>query len=608
MDRHDIYRFDDFQVDSRTWRLSRNGREIHLEPTVLKLLVYLISHRDRLVTRGELMDTVWGETVISDSALSKAVARLRKALGDNAVAPRYIETVHSQGYRFIAAVEEGPSGSAEEVSGNARRAKVSRGLSAIAVVALLGLLFWFWPDTPDPTSSKGDGIMTLAVLPLSNLTGQPDRDFFVDGMQDSLITVLSRKHGLRVISRQSTLRYRNSELSLPEIAGELGVDLLVEGSVLSVGERVEINLQLIDAHNDDHLWAQRYEREAPYIFDLLAEAAASMGSELGLQADPEPLGPVDPQAIEAYWLGLKHLNRLYPASLNSAIQQFKHATALEPEFSLAWGHLAAAHAMLAVIGAAPPRESIELARTAALRAIEAGNRPAIGYASLGWVRLWTGEFEDGCEAFRQALQINPSEPYAIHGEADCLMLEGRMDESLERLRELTLLAPFTFFHQLPLSFHLFVARRYDEALSVTLGIRDRFPRSPVHVNLSLIYWQLGEYEKALIEERLKFELYGDTALVEVLDRHGDQAAPREVMRALGEAMAERAKHQYVDPFEIGETFAHAGMTDQALYWLNKAVDNGSYEVIYIGLRPDFDALRAEPGFVELLTRAGLNSD
>ena len=150
MDRHEIYRFDDFQVDTRTWRLSRAGREIHLEPTVLELLVYLISHREQLVTRRELMDTVWGETVISDAALSKAVARLRKALQDDPAAPRHIETVHSRGYRFISMVE-------------------------------------------------GQSIRSIAVLPLKNLTGDPEQDSYADGLHDLLITELYRLPGLSLI-------------------------------------------------------------------------------------------------------------------------------------------------------------------------------------------------------------------------------------------------------------------------------------------------------------------------------------------------------------------------------------------------------------------------
>ena len=216
MSPHHIYRFDDFLVDPDTWKLSKNGDEVHVEPTVLKLLIHLISHRDRLVTRQELMDTVWGDTVISESALSKAVARLRKALDDDSAAPRYLETVHSQGYRFVAEVEEGdlPGHLAPPHTTNLHRGL----LVGVAAIVVLGLLATLWARAPWNDAPQIESIGSLAVLPLSNLTGDPEQDYYVDGLQDILITELSQIRDLRVTSRQSTKRYRDSQLPANEIA------------------------------------------------------------------------------------------------------------------------------------------------------------------------------------------------------------------------------------------------------------------------------------------------------------------------------------------------------------------------------------------------------
>ena len=226
MNLHPVYRFDDFVVDPETWRLSRGGQEIHLEPVVLNLLIYLISHRDRLVTRRELMDTVWGDTVISESAVNQAVARLRKALGDDSATHRYLETVHSKGYRFIAEVQETAS------PDHAGRVPAEPGKTAV-----------FWTRAPERDMPQHEQIRTLAVLPLSNLTGEPEQDNYVDGMQDLLITELSQLSALRVTSRQSTKRYRDSQLPATDIAKELGVDALVEGSLLRKGNKVEVTIQ-----------------------------------------------------------------------------------------------------------------------------------------------------------------------------------------------------------------------------------------------------------------------------------------------------------------------------------------------------------------------------
>ena len=221
MDRHLSYRFDDFRVDTQAWRLCRDGREIHLEPIVLKLLIYLISNRERLVTRRELMETVWSDTVISDAALSKAMARLRKALEDDPVAPRYIQTVHSRGYRFMAEVEEQPPGSGVSVSRGARRSRANLILVVITVAAALALLSLLWPETRDHGTPPMNDTLALAVLPLENLTGDPAQDYFVDGLQDSLVTGLAQLGAVRVTSRQSTVRYRGSDQPLPDIADEL---------------------------------------------------------------------------------------------------------------------------------------------------------------------------------------------------------------------------------------------------------------------------------------------------------------------------------------------------------------------------------------------------
>jgi len=530
---------------------------LHLEPRVLRLLIYLIENRDRLVPREELADNVWGDTVISDSALSQAVARLRKALGDNTASPRYIETVHSQGYRFAAEVQ-----------------------------------------------ASGSEIHSIAVLPLKNLTGDPGQDYMAYGLQDSLTTELSRISALRVTSFQSTLRYSGSDRALPEIATELGVDALVEGSLLHIGERIEVNLQLIDGRTDEHIWAQHLGCEIPYTFDLLTKAVNAIASNIGLQGEHDSFGPVDPNAIQAYWLGLNHLSQLSPAGLTSAIAHLHTATEIEPRFDLAWGNLTLAHFLQAGLGFAPQGESIEKARLAAQHAIRVGNRSSIGLSALGWTHLWNRDFPSARRAFREAVRINPSEPFAIHGEADCLLYEGHMEESVERVRELALIAPFSFIHQVPLSYHLFLARRYDEALAFTLSIQERFPNFPLHKNLSFIYWQQGLYDKALQEERRKYELYGDAALLTLIDEYDASTAPRELMRAIAEALVERSAKSYVDAIDIGEAFARAGAVDEAVDWLTRAVEQKSFAVVHLPFRPDFDCLRGDPRYMDLMKKVG----
>jgi TolB-like protein/DNA-binding winged helix-turn-helix (wHTH) protein len=607
-----VYRFDDFLADPETWRLTRAGQEIHLEPVVLKLLVYLIANRTRLVTRDELMDTVWGDTVISESALTKAVARLRKALDDDSAAPRYLETVRSRGYRFVAEVEEiehqdGP----DSAPGKTRARAVRQGLIAgAAAVFVLIVLTVSWLRGPQVEMSQAEAIASLAVLPLHNLTGDPEQDYYVDGLQDLLITELSQLSGLRVTSRQSTRRYRGSQLPATDMAKELGVDALVEGSLLRDGSKIEVTIQLIDGRRDEHLWAERYARDTSYVFDLVSDIAREIGTEIvSTTADPVSqmpnhglAGPVDPRAVDAYALALTHTDRLTSDGIRLAIEQYQEAVDIEPEFALAWGHLAVAYAMQGLRGFAPPRESIEQARAAALRAIEVDSESYIGHASIGWVRLWTGDLDRGCASLKEALRLNPSDPVVIHGDADCLMLTGHMDESIVRMRELVTISPFSVMHNGALAYHLFLARRYEESIAAVKVARDRVPGFLLHYALARVYWVQGDFDKALEAERLEFESRGDTILLAALEEGRDAADPTGAMRALAEALVARSNESYVDPFEIGKTFARAGMVDEALRWLNRAVEYGSYEITYLAFRPDFDILREDPRYWDLVDR------
>ncbi|MEJ2273527.1 MAG: winged helix-turn-helix domain-containing protein, partial [Woeseiaceae bacterium] len=514
-----MYRFDDFLVDSESWRLTRDGQEIHLEPVVLNLLIYLIVHRGRLVTRQELMDTVWGDTVISESALTKAIARLRKALDDDSGSPRYLQTVRTQGYRFVAEVDEieRPDGADSRSLGTSGRTRFLIGAAAAVLILVLATVFWGRPPH--------DGIESLAVLPLRNLTGDPEQDYYVDGLQDLLITELSQLGGLRITSRQSTKRYRDTQLPTADIAGELGVDALVEGSLLREGNKIEVTVQLIDGRSDANLWAARYARETPYVFSLVADIANAIGAEVGATAagsgvdgpSHDRMGPVDPRAIDAYALGIMYFDRFTRDGIRSGIDQFQRAVAIEPRFALAWGQLSFAYAMQGMFGFSLPRESKERFLAAALRAIEADDQVAIGHSALGHARWYTWDFERACESFAEALRLNPSEPYAIHGDSDCLLFDGRFDESVERARELLTISPFSSMHSLPLPGHLYMARRFDEAITAVTAMQARVPQYSVHWLLARYFWQQGRFDEALDEERLELERRGDSVLLAALE-------------------------------------------------------------------------------------------
>lgn len=607
-----MYRFNDFLADPETWRLTRGGQEIHLEPVVLRLLIYLIENRQRLVTRQELMDTVWGDTVISESALTKAAARLRKALGDDSDPHRYLETVHSRGYRFVAEVEEierldGPDSPPRKIHARVVGRRRFSGIGAILTLIVAAL---FWSGMLQNESQQKRVIRSLAVLPMENLTGDPDQDYYVDGVQDLLITELSKLPGLRITSRQSTKRYRDSQLQTADIARELGVDALVEASLLREGNRIEVTLQLIDGRTDAHLWAERYTRETPYVFGLITEVASAISTEIGTPR-PSPRtgglghalsGPVDPRAMDAYALGIMYFDRFTRDGIRIGIDQFKRAVAIEPKFALAWGQLSFAYAMQGMFGFALPRESKEEFLAAALQAIEADDQVAMGHSALGHARWYTWDFDGACESFEEALRLNPSAPYAIHGDSDCLLFEGRFDESIARTRELLAISPFSAMHSLPLPGHLYMARRIDEAITAVTAMQERVPQYSVHWLIARYFWQQGRFTEALEEERLELQRRGDSVLLAALEEGLDAGGPNGAMRAMAEALVARTSVSYVDPSDIAELYARAGLVDEAMKWLEQAVENGSYEETFAAFWPHWDVLRDDPRFQDLLVR------
>jgi tetratricopeptide (TPR) repeat protein len=379
---------------------------------------------------------------------------------------------------------------------------------------------------------------------------------------------------------------------------------------LGHGSKIEISIQLIHGRSDEHLWAERYARETSYVFDLVSDVARAIGTEIvpvtatpGSQVPEHGLtGPVDPRAIEAYALGLMHMDRFTSEGIRFAIEQFEEAVNIEPQFALAWGNLAAAHAMYSLQGFAPPRESIEKARAAALQAIKSDSQFYIGHSTLGWVRLWTGDIGGACASFKEALRLNPSAPYALHGDADCLMLEGRMEDSVSRTREVLAIGPFSAMHNRPLVFHLFLARRYDEAIEAALAAQARAPGFSMHAILARVYWAQGDRDNALEAEHRELDYRGDTALLAALEQGLESAGPSGAMHAMAEALVDRAQTTYVDSFLIGETFARAGAVDEALLWLDRALQYGSFEITYIAFRPDFDVLREDPRYWDLVDR------
>lgn len=609
-----VYRFGDFAVDPRAWQLFRSGQEVHAEPTVLRLLVYLIENRERLVAKDELLDTVWGDTLVSESALTKAVARLRKALGDDSARPEYIETVHSLGYRFVAEVQE----SYQPVESPIPDTRAHRGtfaiLALLACLVLVGGLFHqqlyrLWTQVSG--AEELQPVTSLAVLPLKNLTGDSEQDYFVDGLHELLITELSKIDGLAVTSRQSMMHYRASDKQVPDIGRELGVDALVEGGVLRMGDQVRVSVQLIHARSDQHLWAEIYDHDLQNVFTLLGEVAVSVADEIEMTLMPdhrerlESLAPMNPLVNDAYLRGIHYLNSFNPAESRKSLAHFREAVDLEPGFARAWAGISGANLLIAYFGGGPPGEAMLQARNAALTALELDKQLYAAHAALGWVRLFTRDWPGAGDAFEEALRLNPSDAMTHHGYADFLTVTGRPEEGLDYVRRGRLLNPLSPMSNMPVLFHLYMLRQYDEAIEEAQKLLQVNPNFPASWLLTQVYWQQGLFEKAIDEYRKTLVSWNDPELLAKLEEGYAEAGPQGAIRAVAAEFVERSEVSHVDPFKIASAFAWGGEIEPAFLWLERAVNEGSPEIVYLDMRPEFDVVRDDPRYQDLLHRLGL---
>ncbi len=455
--------------------------------------------------------------------------------------------------------------------------------------------------------SRAAATRALVVLPLENLSGDPEQEYFADGMTDALIGDLARLRALRVISRRSAMRFKGSDKSLPEIARELNVDAVVEGSVVKDGGRVLIRAQLIDASTDTHLWSESYDRELKDVLILQSEIARAIAREIRIAVTPEEsrqlaqARSVDPAAYQAYLKGQFHWGKLTPADLDRALEYFEQARSTEP--ALGYVGIAAVWAGRMQMGLAPPAVAGPLEHEAALKALAADDTlPEVHYIlaiNATW-GLW--DWEAAGAAFDRALSLRTNFADARAYHAHYLAIVGRTEDALVEMRRALELDPGNdLFLSLSGVVQLF-ARDYELAVRQLREARLTSPGNPVvHRALCMTFHMQGRFDDALAELRGWYAAQGDEDLARALDSGADYA---DSLGRAAQALAARARSQYVSAFEIARLYACGGRHEEALEWLRVGVEQQDPELPYIRL-PIFDRLREEPRYRELVRRLNL---
>jgi TolB-like protein/Flp pilus assembly protein TadD len=486
-------------------------------------------------------------------------------------------------------------------------------LGGFLVIALAGVGVAGWLLLSGETPHGPETIRSIAVLPLENLTGDPGQEYFADGMTEAVISEFARLGALSVISRTSVMRYKQSDKSLPEIAKDLGVQGIVEGSVFRAGDRVRVTLQLIDARNDLHLWAQSYERDLRDVLALQGEIARAVAEQIRLELTPEvqaaltPSRTVDPQAYDAFLRGLQLRG---PANLvlgwgPDAIEQFEQAVELDPDFAEAWTWLAGARMLLGLIGFdLRYRGEFPKAREAAERALEIDDRLGEAYAMLGAVRLYYDwDFPGARRAYERAVELSPSEPGPLSGYAWYLLcVEGRTEEALDLSERLLRVAPLDVFWRGERIKLLFWARQFKRAFAEFERVQELDPDF-IDLDVAVLYFIQGRSEKGARAYVAFWEQCGAPCdwMREAFERGWAEGAEEGAARAW---LEEATQREGVSPVLIADIYTGRGETDEAFAWLERGLRERDPQTIFLKARPTFDPLRSDPRFDDLLRRIG----
>lgn len=624
-------RFGTFEADLRAGELRKQGTKIKLQGQPFQVLQVLLEQPGQIVTREELQQKIWpADTFVDfDHGLNNAIRRLRESLNDSAENPRFIETLSRRGYRFIGKVQNGPSATSQEVRPSPTAAEMSLfathkrrfawgavfGAALVAALTLvLGLNMRGMRDRL-LGKSIAPRIQSLAVLPLQNLSSDPAQEFFSDGLTDSLITDLAQIGSLKVISHTSAARYRKTDKSLPEIAHELNVDGIIEGTVQRSGDRLRINVQLIHGPTDRHLWANSYEGDSRNVLALERSVTEDIARQIRarltatkLQEQTQPW-PMDPKALEAYLQGRYHYNLsgkgFGDEEKRNAAQYFEQAVAADPNFAPAYNWLALAHENL-LLGS---REDVAASWKAAEKAVAIDpnfSDARITLAAIKWMPSldWRGVEED----FKRNLAINPDSAVAHSAMGILLTVLGRREEGLRESRIAQRLDPYDDDAALG----LYLGRDYDGSIAMLRILLQPDPKVGLwHCDLFPNFAMKGMHKEFIEELAQCFSLYGlSEAAANIQHAFASMGYREAVFQWAQEVERLQTTHKAFLPGQLAEAYSILGDKDQAFYWLDQAYEHREMDsfdtgIFFLGAEPMYDPLRSDSRFADLVRRIGL---
>lgn len=634
-----VYQFGEFRLHCGRFELSRRGRKLKLERKPLELLVLLVTRHGQIVSRDEIAECLWEKEVFVDieHGINTAIRKVRQTLGDSPNLQQFVQTISGSGYRFIAIVTPvepeatepaqvdvaiEPAAVAEitalpkiavppdisDVLFRPTQTKPRRRLwlvSALCASVLVAISLLTLGQHPLAARFFGrdtqPAIRSIAVLPLQNLSGDPGQEYFADGMTDELITQLARIPNLRVVSRTSVFAQKDAHRSLPEIARQLGVDAIVEGSIVRSGDRIRITAQLIDGRTDRHLWAESFEGPGRDVLSLQDSVAQQIASHARLiLAPPSPHRQIDPDAHDAYLRGRYFFNK---QDFRHSLESYEQAIALDHNYAAAYAGYASALDAASAFNIGSPEQLMPKALAAAQRAIELDPQDGEAYTELGSIQTIYGwDWAASEQNLTRGISLNPNDPLAEFKYAVYLDAVGRPQDAVTHMRRALELDPVSFLVNRRMGVTLYLARDYDGALAQLQQARVMEDQPGAIDNyVSLIYEQEGEHDEAVRHDVAALHAQepriDSAALFGLYKRYGWQAYWRARSRALlattvGPCTA----------YEVGVDDLRVNDLHDAFNSFQRALDNHCLYMALIRVDPLFDSVRRDSRYTALLTR------
>lgn len=635
-----MLRFGVFELDLKNGEARKAGLKIKLQPQPFKVLAILASRPGETVTREEIQREVWGrETFVDfDRGLNVCIQQIRAALGDDPDAPRYIETLPKRGYKFLvpvgqvefvlapAAPEDGRQPTvivppARESSPRQLGAVRKFGRIGVAADILLGigvLLVFLYFVGPKARLSRRETkpIRSLAVLPLDNFSSDPEQQYFADGMTEALTAELGQIRDLRVPSRTSVMLYKRENKPLRQIAQELDVDALIEGSVMRSGNRVLVTVQLLDGTNDQHLWGQSYERDSRDILALQHDLAGAIAEEMKVNltaAEREHLrraSEVNPEAYAAYLHGRFYWYKRTNDGFRKSIQYYEQAIADDPKYAPPYAGLADAYALLGSSpnDALPPNQAMPKAKAAAQKALQIDDGLAEAHASLAYVSaVYDWNWATAEKEFHRAIDLNPNYAGAHEWYAEFLAARGRQNEALVEMKRARDADPLLVLMHAALAEALYYSRRYDEVIAQCQQTLELDPDYPLaHFHLGRAYMAKNMYPEAIAEyQKAQASLGEMPALVMAIGYANAKAGNSSAARKALEELRAQSKRRYVPALYFGALYTGLDDSNKGMSWLEKAYQEHSDYLIFLNVDPMADTLRSDPRFQALLRNIGI---